>query len=160
MKEYIIEVAWKQIVTDIDTVSAESATEAMEVAVARRDNVNRYAEEGWPSPCHYAMVVDGAGGEDEVGDEMFFGEQAIQTENKECADKVNHPAHYASGEIECIDAIHAQLGDEGFIAYCQGNVAKYLWRWRQKGGVEDLRKAKVYLKWMTKTAKKVDRESR
>lgn len=64
------------------------------------------------------------------------------------SDNVNQPQHYRSGEIECIDAIRASLGPEGFAAYCQGNVLKYVWRWRHKGGVEDLRKAGVYLDWL------------
>jgi hypothetical protein len=60
------------------------------------------------------------------------------------ADAVNHPPHYTAGEIECIDAIRAALGREGFIAYCRGNVIKYVWRCVHKGGVEDLKKAKWY----------------
>lgn len=63
------------------------------------------------------------------------------------ADSVNHPPHYCAGCVECIEGIRAALGDE-FPAYCQGNAIKYMWRWRHKGGVEDLRKAQVYLGWM------------
>ena len=45
------------------------------------------------------------------------------------ADMINHPPHYQSDNgIECIDAIRAALGKEGFIAYCRGNVIKYQWR--------------------------------
>lgn len=40
-------------------------------------------------------------------------------------DEVNHPSHYTNGDIECIDAIRAALGKEGFIAYCRGNAIKY-----------------------------------
>ena len=61
---------------------------------------------------------------------------------------VNHPDHYTAGGIECIDAIKAALGSDGFVAYCQGNLLKYSWRYRHKGGVEDLQKASVYLTWM------------
>jgi hypothetical protein len=61
------------------------------------------------------------------------------------ADPVNHPPHYNQGEIECIDAIRAALGRDGFIAYCQGNALKYLWRHEHKGGVEDWRKADWYI---------------
>lgn len=67
------------------------------------------------------------------------------------ADRVNHPSHYTQGGVECIEGIKAALGDE-FPAYCQGNVLKYVWRWRHKGGVEDLRKAQVYLGWMIEAA--------
>ena len=61
---------------------------------------------------------------------------------------VNHPDHYTAGGIECIEAIKAALGSEGFLAYAQGNVLKYSWRYQHKGGVEDLQKARVYLNWM------------
>lgn len=47
--------------------------------------------------------------------------------------------------MECIEAIRSALGGEGFIAYCQGNVTKYLWRHRRKGGIEDLERAKWYI---------------
>lgn len=62
-------------------------------------------------------------------------------------DNVQHPAHYQCGGIETIDVIRAKLG-EGFGYYCEGNAIKYLTRWRSKGGVEDLRKASVYLGWL------------
>ena len=64
------------------------------------------------------------------------------------SDNVNHPEHYTSGGIECIDAIRASLGDKEFADYCKGNIIKYIWRYRHKNGVEDLRKAQVYLNWM------------
>ena len=68
-------------------------------------------------------------------------------------DNVNHPSHYTQGGIECIEAIKASLGMDGFCDYCKGNVIKYLWRWRDKGGVEDIQKAQVYLGWMLDSAK-------
>lgn len=62
-------------------------------------------------------------------------------------DNVNHPSHYADKEIEVIDYIRDTLGADEFVGYCIGNVLKYTSRWRKKGGVEDLEKAKVYLEW-------------
>lgn len=61
-------------------------------------------------------------------------------------DAVSHPGHYTEGAVECIDAIRSALGD-GFVPYCVGNVMKYVWRYRMKGGVEDLKKAMAYLAW-------------
>ena len=60
-------------------------------------------------------------------------------------DPVNSPAHYASGAIECIDAIEASMTLEEFQGYCKGNLIKYSWRYRDKGGIQDLGKAKWYL---------------
>ena len=61
------------------------------------------------------------------------------------ADMVNSPPHCNQGDIECIDAIEAALGPEGFAAYCRGNALKYLWRTDHKGGAEDIKKANWYL---------------
>jgi len=67
---------------------------------------------------------------------------------------VNHPNHYCQGGIECIKAIEASMPPDGFQDYCKGNVLKYIWRWRDKAGVEDLKKARVYLNWMIESAEK------
>ena len=60
-------------------------------------------------------------------------------------DNVNHPKHYKSGDIECIDSIEAQLTAEEFRGFLKGNVLKYLWRERIKGGTESLKKGQWYL---------------
>ena len=60
------------------------------------------------------------------------------------ADMVNNPPHYNQAGVECIDAIRAAT-DEGYQYYLQGNIIKYLWRYRYKNGVQDLEKAKWYL---------------
>jgi len=60
-------------------------------------------------------------------------------------DVVNHPSHYTDGGIECIEAIEAQLTLEEYRGYLKGNIAKYVWRERHKGGSESLKKAQWYL---------------
>lgn len=61
-------------------------------------------------------------------------------------DNVNHPSHYTSGKVECIDGIEAALpGLTGFEGFLVGNAIKYLWRWKHKGGVTDLKKAIFYI---------------
>lgn len=75
-----------------------------------------------------------------------FGTVRIGDEPPKTHDAVNHPSHYASGEIECIDAIRAALGLEGFIAHCRGTAIKYAWRAGKKGeAAECLRKGAWYL---------------
>jgi len=56
--------------------------------------------------------------------------------------KVN-PSHY-KGEIECIDAIRSSMTKEAFLGYLKGNILKYLWRYENKNGKEDLQKAEWY----------------
>ena len=55
-------------------------------------------------------------------------------------DNIKNPPHYANNEIEPIDYIIANG-----LTYCEGNVIKYISRWRRKGGLEDLKKAKQYI---------------
>jgi hypothetical protein len=54
-------------------------------------------------------------------------------------DAVKHPKHYTKG-IEMWDYAHSHNLD-----FFEGNVIKYVTRWRTKNGLEDLRKAKQYL---------------
>ena len=76
-------------------------------------------------------------------DEFEAEEEALR-QQKIKNDMVNNPAHYNKAGIECIDAIAAATG-EGFEYYLQGNILKYLWRYRYKNGSEDLKKAQWYL---------------
>ena len=62
------------------------------------------------------------------------------------SDPIN-PQHYKRDGIECIEAIKAALVD-GFQDYLRGNVLKYLWRYKERNGIEDLRKARQYLEWL------------
>jgi len=68
-------------------------------------------------------------------------------------DNVNHPQHYGTGNIECIDYIKDFLTLEEYQGYLRGNIAKYLHRWPYKNGVEDLRKAEWYLKRLIESEK-------
>lgn len=65
---------------------------------------------------------------------------------KTLLEKIDHPEHYTQGGIECIDAIAAATSQlTGEEAFCTGNAIKYIWRWKSKNGVEDLRKAIWYI---------------
>lgn len=60
-------------------------------------------------------------------------------------DEVNNQKHYTSGKIECIEAIEAALTPEELKGFLKGNIIKYTWRERHKGGVQSLAKAQWYL---------------
>lgn len=69
-----------------------------------------------------------------------------KTEVKEdTVDWVNKPPHYTTGKFEVIDIIEDKLSSEAFEGYCVGNVMKYVMRYKNKGGYEDLKKAKRYI---------------
>ena len=60
-------------------------------------------------------------------------------------DNVNHPSHYETGKIECIDVMLETQGEESVKAFCICNAMKYLYRHKKKNGREDIAKAKWYL---------------
>ena len=53
--------------------------------------------------------------------------------------------HYQSKSIQPWDAMQAWMTPEQFKGFLWGNVIKYIARWQDKGGVEDLRKARHYM---------------
>lgn len=63
-------------------------------------------------------------------------------------DNVN-PSHY-KGSIECIDALRASMTTEAFRGLLKGSIMQYMWRYENKGGVEDLFKAQWYLNYLIK----------
>ena len=73
----------------------------------------------------------------------------IEPENN--PDMVSHPKHYTQGDIECIDALKAAtVGKRGIEAVCVANIIKYCWRYEEKNGIEDVRKAKFYIERLLK----------
>ena len=83
------------------------------------------------------------------GSHLKDAELNIEPENN--PDMVSHPKHYTQGDIECIDALKAAtVGKRGIEAVCVANVIKYLWRYEEKNGIEDVRKAKWYIEWLLK----------
>lgn len=63
--------------------------------------------------------------------------------------------HYKNLKIQPIEYI-MQNG----LGFCEGNIVKYISRWREKGGVEDLRKIKQYCDFLIdKEAESTNNES-
>ena len=61
------------------------------------------------------------------------------------SDNINHPSHYEIEGYECIDAMEITQGREAVKSFCLCNAYKYLWRHKNKNGLEDLKKARWYL---------------
>lgn len=73
-------------------------------------------------------------------------------ERKESGDTIKNPPHYELEGLEpyqSIDVIKSVLKTQ-FKAFCIGNALKYLIRAEKKNGLEDYKKAKVYLDWIIK----------
>lgn len=98
---------------------------------------------------------------DEMNDDMLdkcynwyneLDSATCENAETECCDKepnndmVNHPSHYTQGGIECIDALKAAtVSKKGIEAVCTANAIKYLWRYEEKNGIEDVKKARWYI---------------
>lgn len=68
----------------------------------------------------------------------------------EIYDPVHRPRHYV-GKAEPFDFIQARG-----LNFAEGNVIKYICRWRKKGGAQDLYKAKFYVEALIKEAGKAE----
>lgn len=71
------------------------------------------------------------------------------------ANMVDHPKHYQTDNgIEAIDVMEAFTADlKGFEAVDTSNVIKYILRWKNKNGLEDLEKCRWYLDRLIKNVK-------
>ena len=108
--------------------------------------------------CYWFLVNEGLISKPEQP-EINFVKVERNDEVEPTGDAVQHPSHYTHGGIERIEAIRASMTADGFCDYCKGNIIKYIWRWRDKGGAEDLRKASVYLGWLINAAEGKRKES-
>lgn len=96
--------------------------------------------------CHFGNVIGGMPCNTTAMEYWELADDA-ETEN----DAVNHPSHYTAGGIECIEALKAATTRlTGIEAVCTANAIKYLWRWKDKNGTEDIRKAIWYCERLLK----------
>ncbi len=63
-------------------------------------------------------------------------------------------SHYKSMKIQPVEFIMANN-----LNFCEGNAVKYLCRYKQKGGVQDLHKAKHYIEILIETMEKWEAEA-
>ena len=69
-------------------------------------------------------------------------------------DVINHPKHYETDKVECIEAMEITQGRGAVMSFCLCNAFKYLWRHNRKNGVEDVKKAQWYLNKYIELAEK------
>lgn len=55
------------------------------------------------------------------------------------------PAHYKNGEVDVLEAFRLCSRTEEFRGAVKMNVFKYMMRYQDKGGIEDLLKAREYI---------------
>lgn len=60
-------------------------------------------------------------------------------------DSVTEPPHYKNLAIDTLELMSVNFSDEAYMGFLEGNVLKYVMRYKMKNGVQDLRKAQYYL---------------
>ena len=82
-------------------------------------------------------------------------DRAIKMPESSKTDNVNRPKHYCKGGVESIDFVKAAVSNlSGFEAVCVANIIKYMWRYKEKNGLEDVMKAAKYLEWLQEEVEK------
>lgn len=76
-------------------------------------------------------------------------------QEKRMTDLIDNQPHYKNQGIEPIDLMRKNFTREEFTGFLQGNVLKYMLRYKDKNGLEDLKKAKTYLTWLIKEEEKL-----
>lgn len=79
----------------------------------------------------------------------FFTKAALEALREVEITDINAPSYYTSGGIETWDFIIAKE-----LNFLEGNIIKYVVRWKEKNGIEDLKKARVYLDKLIEEAEK------
>lgn len=111
--------------------------------VFKKDWTSYEIENDYGKICSYTNALF----EEVIEDEM------TKPNINDILDNVEHPSHYCRGGIECIDAIEASLGKDEFAGFLRGNIIKYVWRYKDKNGLEDLKKAQWYLNKLIEVVK-------
>lgn len=102
-------------------------------------------------------------------DPIYLFEHGEEEEEQVCdklpfeskSDMVNHPQHYISNTgLEVIDVIEAFTCDlKGIEATDTGNIIKYICRWKNKNGLQDLEKCRWYIDHLINHVKETEKEN-
>lgn len=60
-------------------------------------------------------------------------------------DNVNQPSHYLKYKLEMIDNLRNSMTREEYKGFLKGNIIKYISRYQDKNGIEDINKAEWYI---------------
>jgi len=126
-------------------ICRESMSPNFTIGKTYRSNNNK---KGFRDDCGniYKCKIDGTKGV--VFEEVIL--ESLETQEVKNPDKQElpnpiRPNHYKSCSIECIDAMILTFGTDAVAEFCIINAFKYIWRHKDKNGIEDLNKAMWYI---------------
>lgn len=111
--------------------------EAREAITKRMDIIGQNGNDG----LHYDQSEEALNRQKKALELMMDSHPCSDTSkysNESCPDHYNF-------DIQPWDYMESLFSEEGFCGFLEGNVIKYISRWRDKNGVEDLKKAQTYL---------------
>ncbi|MEE3478768.1 MAG: DUF3310 domain-containing protein [Succiniclasticum sp.] len=85
-----------------------------------------------------------------------------QVQKTAASDIIHHPGHYTwrdCGESMDIIAAFIKNQEDPVLAFCEGNILKYLYRYPRKNGVQDLKKLAEYADIAARHLESVKREN-
>lgn len=86
--------------------------------------------------------------EDKLQNVIDTPEQVETIKVSENSDLIDKQEHYTNNGIQPIDIMKKNMTKEAYRGFLEGNVLKYPLRYKDKNGLEDLKKAKTYLTWL------------
>lgn len=92
-----------------------------------------------------------------MGEPISWASASVEGKEEQF-NNVTKPKHYQGKYgMEALDVVKNFIGAlAGERAYYWGNVIKYLLRFQQKNGVEDLKKARQHLDWLIEEMEEVE----
>jgi len=100
-------------------------------------SVTRYLEKMSAKQSTERMLTDSA--------DIWSAQEGLSGGLMRGKDPAINPAYYVKDGLECYDVQRASVGLKKFQGYLECCAQKYLWRWEQKNGKQDLEKAVEYL---------------
>lgn len=94
--------------------------------------------------------------EDYYFDSRLFSDCFSADFNSDVNDDYKNPAHYKHGKYDLITHLADIFTEEELRGFLKGNIYKYVDRYRDKNGIEDLEKAKEYTHRLEEFEKKVN----
>lgn len=81
--------------------------------------------------------------------DQLYAQTGFELVEEESMSKlIDKQDHYKANGVEPIELMKQNFTKEEYSGFLQGNVLKYMMRFKRKNGVEDLKKALTYLTWL------------
>lgn len=88
----------------------------------------------------------------------YFNSYFYNDFDSDANDNYKNPAHYKHGKYDLISHLADILTEEELRGFLKGNIFKYVDRYQDKNGIEDLEKAREYTHRLEEFEKKVNGE--